>query len=169
MDWPSQYHAILGRPAFAKFMAVPHYAYLTLKILGPKGTIMVQGSFEVSNTCDKEFNRMVQTFGMTAEYARLKGETDHNILPDVGRSLPDQAFDATQDSKKIQVHPTDPNKTTSIAVNLDPTQESALVEFLCEHWEIFAWCPSDMPGVPRELIEHTLNVDPKGKPVKQPL
>jgi hypothetical protein len=31
-----------------------------------------------------------------------------------------QAFDATQDSKKIQVHPTDPNKTTSIAVNLDP-------------------------------------------------
>jgi hypothetical protein len=31
MDWPSQYHAILGRPAFAKFMAVPHYAYLTLK------------------------------------------------------------------------------------------------------------------------------------------
>jgi hypothetical protein len=120
MDWPSQYHAILGRPAFAKFMAVPHYAYLTLKIPGPKGTITVQGSFEVSNTCDREFNRLAQTFGMTAEYARLKGETDHNILPDVGRSLPDQAFDATQDSKKIQVHPTDPNKITSIAVNLDP-------------------------------------------------
>jgi hypothetical protein len=61
MDWPSQYHAILGQPAFAKFMSVPHYAYLTLKILGPKGTITVQGSFEVSNTCDKEFNRMAQT------------------------------------------------------------------------------------------------------------
>jgi hypothetical protein len=24
MDWPSQYHAILGRPAFLRFMAVPH-------------------------------------------------------------------------------------------------------------------------------------------------
>jgi hypothetical protein len=101
-------------------MAVPYYAYLMLKIPGPKGTITVQGSFEVSNTCDKEFNRLAQTFGMTAEYARLKGETDHNMLPDVRRSLPDQASDATQDSKKIQVHPTDPNKTTSIAVNLDP-------------------------------------------------
>jgi hypothetical protein len=63
MDWPSQYHAILGRPAFAKFMAVPHYAYLTLKIPGPKGTITVQESFEVANTCDREFNRMAQTFG----------------------------------------------------------------------------------------------------------
>jgi hypothetical protein len=95
MDWSSQFHAILGCPAFAKFMAVPQYAYLTLKISGPKGTIMVQGRFEVSNTCDKEFNRMAQTFGMTAEYARLKGETDHNVLPDVRRSLLDQASDAT--------------------------------------------------------------------------
>jgi hypothetical protein len=57
---------------------------------------------------------------MIAEYARLKGETDHNVLPNIGRFLPDQAFDVTQDSKIIQVHPTDPNKTTSIAVNLDP-------------------------------------------------
>jgi hypothetical protein len=38
---------------------------------------------------------------MTAEYERLKGETDHNVLPDIGRSLPYQAFDTTQDSKKI--------------------------------------------------------------------
>jgi hypothetical protein len=58
MDWTSQYHAILGHPVFAKFMVVPHYVYLTLKILGPKGTITIQGSFEVSNTCDKEFNML---------------------------------------------------------------------------------------------------------------
>jgi hypothetical protein len=101
-------------------MAVPHYAYLALKILGPKGVITVKGSFEVSDTYDKEFNRMEQTIGMTVEYARLKGKTNHNVLPDVGRSLPDQAFDATQDSKKVWVHPMDPAKTTPIAINLDP-------------------------------------------------
>jgi hypothetical protein len=28
-------------------------------------------------------SRLAQTFGMTAEYARLKGKTDHNMLPDV--------------------------------------------------------------------------------------
>jgi hypothetical protein len=65
-------------------MAVPHYAYLALKIPGAKGVITVKGSFEVSDTCDKEFKRMTQTFGMMAEYARLKGETDHNVLPNVG-------------------------------------------------------------------------------------
>jgi hypothetical protein len=26
-----------------------------------------------------------------------------------------------------------------------------------------------MPGVPRELVEHALNIDPKAKPIKQPL
>jgi hypothetical protein len=82
-------------------MAVPHYAYLMLKIPGPKGTTTVQDSFKVSNICDKEFNRLTQTFGMIVEYARLKGETDYNVLPDIGRSLPYQTFDATQDSKKI--------------------------------------------------------------------
>ena len=28
VDLQSPYHALLGRPALAKFMAVPHYAYL---------------------------------------------------------------------------------------------------------------------------------------------
>jgi hypothetical protein len=37
MDWPSQYHAILGRPTFSRFMAVPHYTYLVLKMPGPRG------------------------------------------------------------------------------------------------------------------------------------
>jgi putative transposase len=52
---------------------------------------------------------------------------------------------------------------------LDPAYESAFIEFLRERWEIFAWCPLDMSGVPRELIEHALNVDPKARSIKQPL
>jgi hypothetical protein len=98
MDWPSQYHAILGRPAFPQLMADPHYAYIMLKIAGPNGVITVKGNFKVSDTCDKDFHQMAQIFGMTAEYARVKGDTDHNVLPDVGRSLPDQAFGTTRDS-----------------------------------------------------------------------
>jgi hypothetical protein len=33
-NFESSYHAILGGPALAKFMAVPHYVYLLLKMLG---------------------------------------------------------------------------------------------------------------------------------------
>jgi hypothetical protein len=31
-DFEISYHAILGRPALAKFMAIPHYPYLLLKM-----------------------------------------------------------------------------------------------------------------------------------------
>ena len=40
----SVYHALLGRTAFARFNAVPHYAYLKLKMPGPHGVITVTGS-----------------------------------------------------------------------------------------------------------------------------
>ena len=64
VDWPSQHHAILGRPTFARFMAVPHYAYLMLKMLGPKGVITVRGDFDRSDKCDIEFSKISQYFGM---------------------------------------------------------------------------------------------------------
>ena len=34
---------------------------------------------------------------------------------------------------------------------------------------MFAWQPSDMPGVPRELAEHKLKIYPNAKPIKQKL
>ena len=37
----SGYHALHGRTAFARFNAVPHYAYLKLKMPGPHGVITV--------------------------------------------------------------------------------------------------------------------------------
>ena len=44
----SGYHALLGRTAFARFNAVLHYAYLKLKMPGPRGVITVNGNTERS-------------------------------------------------------------------------------------------------------------------------
>jgi hypothetical protein len=33
--------------------------------------------------------------------------------------------------------------------------------------DVFAWQMSDMPGIPREVIEHNLIIDPAFKPIKQ--
>jgi hypothetical protein len=48
------YHAILGRPAYAKFMTVPNYMYLKLKIPGPKGIITVGPTYQRTYECDVE-------------------------------------------------------------------------------------------------------------------
>ena len=44
-----------------------------------------------------------------------------------------------------------------------------LVDFLRANADIFAWSPSDMPGIPREVAEHSLDIRPNSKPVKQRL
>ena len=44
----SGYHALLGQTAFSCFNAVPHYAYLKLKMPGPHGVITVNGNMERS-------------------------------------------------------------------------------------------------------------------------
>ena len=48
------YHAILGRPCYAKFMAIPNYTYLKMKMPGPKGIIAISSSFEHAYECDVE-------------------------------------------------------------------------------------------------------------------
>jgi hypothetical protein len=44
-----------------------------------------------------------------------------------------------------------------------------LTSFLRDNADIFTWTQSDMPGVPRELGEHSLDVRKTAKPIKQKL
>lgn len=53
-DFDSSYHAIFGCPTLAKFMAVLHYPYLLLKMLGPKGILSFRGDLKRSYDCDAE-------------------------------------------------------------------------------------------------------------------
>jgi hypothetical protein len=46
------YHAVLGRPCYAKFMAVPNYTYLKLKMSGPNGVITVGSTYRHAYECD---------------------------------------------------------------------------------------------------------------------
>ena len=44
-----------------------------------------------------------------------------------------------------------------------------LADFLHANRDIFAWKPSDIPSISREVIEHALKTRPGSKPVKQRL
>jgi hypothetical protein len=53
-NFESSYHAILGRPTLAKFMAVSHYVYLLLKMLGQSGVLTLRGDLKKSYDCNQE-------------------------------------------------------------------------------------------------------------------
>jgi hypothetical protein len=48
------YHAVLGRPCYTKFMAVPNYTYLKLKMPGPNGVITIGPTYRHTYECDVE-------------------------------------------------------------------------------------------------------------------
>lgn len=54
VDFLGSYHAILGRPCYAKFMAIPNYTYLKLKMPGPNGVITMGSAFSHAFMCDHE-------------------------------------------------------------------------------------------------------------------
>ena len=47
-DFNTAYHAMLGRPALAKFMAIPHYAYLVLKMPAPTGVLTLRANLSIA-------------------------------------------------------------------------------------------------------------------------
>ena len=50
----TSYHAILGRLALAKFMAIPNHTYLLLKIPAPNGVFSIRGDIQTSHSCETE-------------------------------------------------------------------------------------------------------------------
>jgi hypothetical protein len=71
VDISSPYHALLGRPALAKFMAVPYYTYLKMKLLRPRGVIPVSGSFKKSLACAKESSQLAEALVIAEEKRQL--------------------------------------------------------------------------------------------------
>jgi hypothetical protein len=52
---------------------------------------------------------------------------------------------------------------------LSDEQEKTLIRFLFNNKDVFAWTANDLCGVNRDVIEHSLNVDPSFRPRKQRL
>ena len=76
-------------------------------------------------------------------------------------------FKASEETKKMDLVKGDSSKQVTIGSGLDEKKESTLIKFLRKNGDIFAWSSADMPGVPRKLGKHSLNVFKGAKAVKQ--
>jgi hypothetical protein len=125
---------------------------------GPDGIITVYGSFRKAKECEEGEAAFAEAEFFGEEFKEIHAATDPAEMPaskqEVSASPP--TFKPTVDIKQVELVARDAAKTTSIGTNLSPKLESALIEFLHENWDIFAWQPSNMTGVPRELTEHAL-------------
>ena len=150
---PSAYNAILGRPSLNQLDAMISTRHLLVRFMTDQGVGEMKGDDQTAKQC----------FQMTpAPIARTR-ESPPDLLDH--RELEKRR----KPTERLVAHPLDDDstKTISISASLSKQEGDQLLSFLRDHADIFAWSPSDMPGIPPEVITHKLNVNLSFRPVRQ--
>ena len=113
VDFLGSYHAILGRPCYTKFMAIPNYTYLKLKMLGVNGVITVGSTFLHAYTCDREHYELTTTVINSAELPQLENSPT-SVVPDCNKPTSSTTFHPLEETKAMGIDPTDPTKMVRI-------------------------------------------------------
>ena len=78
-DFNTAYHTILGQPALAKFMAVPHYACLVLKMPSPAGVLALWANLSIAYAYEIESLALVEATDLSISMASVV--TDAKTVP----------------------------------------------------------------------------------------
>jgi hypothetical protein len=123
-DFDSPYPAILGRLALAKFLAVPHYVYLLLKMLGKTGVLTLCSDLKKSYDCDQEAIEYAPTSRVPEPSAEVLAAAQKLIDSEmeISSQQPSQSSVKPNSSnvgiKAIQLQEGDPSKTALIGGGL---------------------------------------------------
>ena len=154
------YNAIFGRGFANKFNATIHIGYLCMKMTALHGTIIVHDSQKEARNIESAIYKSERNIN-SIEAAKTnspeppdmpKGKTD---LKDQEETIIVPLKDAVLDRK------------VTIEGNLSKEEEAKLIENLAKNKDVFAWLASDLKGVSRDIIQHSLDINHRIKPKKQ--
>jgi hypothetical protein len=154
MEYP--YNAIIGRGTLNAFEAILHPAYLCMKIPSEQGPIAIHGSQEAARKAEGNWTDT---------------KAIHNI--DEAEALEQYKYKrekaASVDQPKPMLLCEDIAEQRVLLGSQLSEQEKTLLRFLFNNKDVFAWSANDLCGVNRDVIEHSLNMDPPFRPRKQRL
>jgi hypothetical protein len=156
VDIEYPYNAIIGRGTLNAFEAILHTTYLCMKIPSEQGPIAIHGSQEAARR---------------AEGSWIDSKAIHNIdgveACQQYKHKKEKAASAYQ-PKPMLLCEDIADQRVLLGSQLSNEQEKTL-RFLFNNKDVFTWTANDLCGVNRDVIEHSLNVDPSFRPRKQRL
>jgi hypothetical protein len=157
VDIEYPYNAIIGRGTLNDFEAILHPAYLCMKIPSEQGPIDVHGSQEAARKAEGNWT---------------DSKAIHNIdgaeVCEQYKYKREKAASADQ-SKPMLLCEDIVEQKVLLGSQLSEEKEKTLIRFLFHNKDVFSWSANDLCGVNRDVIEHSLNVDPSFRPRKQRL
>ena len=76
--------------------------------------------FDRSNSCDREFSRISEFFGVEEHFKDISADNDKTIFPPRKKPAKDASLNTNDDTVTHQVHPTDSRKTVKVSSSLTP-------------------------------------------------
>jgi hypothetical protein len=121
-DFETTYNAFLGRSVLSRFMVIPHYAYLVLKMPGPRGVISIRGDIKRAFDYDRESceiaNRLIASVELQELKQALAKSPPDPIMPEAKTSKTSIQSEDTL-SKTIPLSTEEPSKVAHVGNNLD--------------------------------------------------
>jgi hypothetical protein len=155
MEYP--YNAIIGRGVFNAFEAILHPAYLCMKIPSEQGPIAVHGSQEAARRAEGSWTDSKAIHNIDEAEACQQYKHKREKAASADQPKPMLLCEDIVDQKVL------------LGSQLSDEQDKTLLRFLFNNKDVFAWTANDLCGINRDVIEHSLNVDPSFRPRKQRL
>jgi hypothetical protein len=122
-DFRPSYHAIFGRPMLAKFMAIPHYTYLIMKMPAPNGILSVLEDIMFSYNCESAIVELSKDLAIKAAATVMVAQAakiEQTTLQGPGQKRTSTALDPSPAVKKVCLGLPDASNEVVIGADLDP-------------------------------------------------
>jgi hypothetical protein len=114
------YNAIIGRPGLAKFMAIPHYTYMILKMPGPQGIITVRADFQGAAECFRvAIQAALSTKPSATSSVQANSKPEEDLAIPANEAQATTSMRPTEETKRINLGFADECKTAIISSSLD--------------------------------------------------
>ena len=134
--------------------------YLCMKIPALHGTITVHGSQKEARNIEKAIYKSQRNINSVE--ASRSNSPEPPDMPKGKIDLKDQ-----EETKLVPLENAVPDRKVTIRGNLSKEVEAELIETLSKNKDVFARSASDLKGVSRDIIQHSLDINPRIKPKKQ--
>ena len=139
---PSSYNVIIERPTLNHWKAATSTYCLEIKFPTEQEVREIRGDQVLAKECYQ---------------AVLASKENHTWV------IEDKTPEIVEKLETIELVEGSLAKTTQVRANLSTKMKEGIINFLKDNLNVFAWSHEDMPGIPADIIQHRLNIDPKKK------
>ena len=103
-------------------MAVPHYAYLVLKMPSPVGVLALRANLSIAYACEIESLALAEATDLSIQMASMVTDAKTVSVDDleIPALQPPRASSKSKETKEVGLGLDDPTKTIKIGAHLDP-------------------------------------------------